>query len=208
MPRRVDHDVRRREIIEALWRITVRGGLGAATFRQVAAEAGVSVSLVQYYFGTKADLLHAANRAIGELVAARVVRRLAKVGFDADPQQLVRAAVHELLPFDRRSREAILLFYAFYTAQMTDPALARAETRNTPDALITFFANQIRRAQAAGTARDEIDPELEAGLLTAALPGLASNAILNFYAKAEVLRSADYAVDRIFSTSRTKRRRG
>jgi TetR/AcrR family transcriptional regulator, transcriptional repressor of bet genes len=199
MPRRVDHDQRRREIIEALWRITVRGGLGAASFRQVAAEAGISVSLVQYYFGTKADLLHAANRAIGDDMGARIRRRVTKLGVDADPRQLVHAVVNEFLPSDRQSREAMLLFYAFYTAQMTDPALARSETRRAPDGLIAFVASQIRRAQASGDARDDLDPELEAAILTAALPGLASNAIVNFYAGDDVTRAADYAVDRIFS---------
>src|SRR5450755_1515746 len=107
MPRRVDHDERRREIVEALWRITVKGGLPAASFRQVAAEAGVSVSLVQYYFGTKADLLDAANRAIGEDMGARIMRRVSKLGADADPKQLVHAVVDAFLPADRRSREAM-----------------------------------------------------------------------------------------------------
>jgi hypothetical protein len=89
---------------------------------------------------------------------------------------------------------------------MTDPALAREETRDTPDKLITFVAHQIRRAQEAGDARDDIDPELEAAILTAALPGLASNAILNFYARGDVARAADYAVNRIFSAPTPKRR--
>jgi DNA-binding transcriptional regulator YbjK len=47
----VDHDVRKRQITDAVVRITVKGGLASATFREVAAEAGVSVRLVQYYFG-------------------------------------------------------------------------------------------------------------------------------------------------------------
>ena len=51
MPRRVDHEARRRQITDAVVRLTVKGGLPAATFREVAAEAGVSVRLVQYYFG-------------------------------------------------------------------------------------------------------------------------------------------------------------
>jgi AcrR family transcriptional regulator len=48
VPKRVDHGLRRREIADAVGRITARGGLGAATFREVAAEAGVSVRLIQY----------------------------------------------------------------------------------------------------------------------------------------------------------------
>ncbi len=66
MPRRVDHAARRREITDAVIRITLKGGLTAATFREVAAEAGVSVRLVQYYFGSKDELLLATQRHVAE----------------------------------------------------------------------------------------------------------------------------------------------
>ncbi len=64
MPKRVDHRERRREITDAVIRITLKGGLTAATFHEVAAEAGVSVRLVQYYFGTKDELLLATQRDV------------------------------------------------------------------------------------------------------------------------------------------------
>ena len=80
MPKRVDHDERRRQIVRALWRIAERGGLGAVSFREVAAEAGVSVRLVQYYFGTKADLLREANRQALQTMGARIARRPGRHG--------------------------------------------------------------------------------------------------------------------------------
>jgi AcrR family transcriptional regulator len=55
VPRRVDHAQRRRQIGEALLRIAHTRGLQAASMREVAAEAGVSLRLVQYYFHTKED---------------------------------------------------------------------------------------------------------------------------------------------------------
>ena len=66
MPKRVDHAERRRQIVEAVCRITVKGGLASATFREVAAEAGVSVRLVQYYFGTKDELMLSTQRYVAE----------------------------------------------------------------------------------------------------------------------------------------------
>ena len=62
MPKRVDPAQRRREITDAVVRITLKGGLTAATFREVAGEAGVSVRLVQYYFGTKREFLLATHQ--------------------------------------------------------------------------------------------------------------------------------------------------
>ncbi|CAM5617391.1 TetR family transcriptional regulator OS=Streptomyces alboniger OX=132473 GN=CP975_10770 PE=4 SV=1 [Streptomyces alboniger] len=57
MPKRVDHAERRTEIAEALVRVAGRRGLHAVGMRDVAAEAGVSLRLVQYYFETKEKLL-------------------------------------------------------------------------------------------------------------------------------------------------------
>ena len=71
MPKRVDHEVRRRQITGAVCRITLRGGLASATFREVAAEAGVSVRLVQYYFGSKDDLMLATQRRVSDGIGIR-----------------------------------------------------------------------------------------------------------------------------------------
>ena len=57
MPKRVDHDERRTQIAEALIQVAGRRGLHAVGMRDVAAEAGVSLRLVQYYFQTKEKLL-------------------------------------------------------------------------------------------------------------------------------------------------------
>jgi TetR/AcrR family transcriptional regulator, transcriptional repressor of bet genes len=201
MPKRVDHDQRRRQIIDALTRITVRGGLGAATFREVAAEAGVSVRLVQYYFGTKAELLHAANRRVAERAAARIARRVAALGADAEPRRIVHEVVHSFLPTDRQSREAMLLFFAFYTAQLTDRSLARGQAGRVPQGLTALIAEQIRRAQDNGEAPTGIDPEREAAMLTAAIPSLASGVLVKYITAAEAAAVLDYAVDRLFDGS-------
>src|SRR6478752_3383285 len=76
MPKRVDHEERRTQIAEALIQVAGRRGLHAVGMRDVAAEAGVSLRLVQYYFETKEKLLlfgleHLTAR-FGERVAARV----------------------------------------------------------------------------------------------------------------------------------------
>src|SRR5439155_21819798 len=138
---------------------TVRGGLGAATFREVAAEAGVSVRLVQYYFGTKAELLHTANRQVADRVSARIMKRVGSLEADSSPRHVVRAVVNEFLPSNRQRREAMLLFFAFYTAQMTDPTLARAEAGSVPKGLSGLVAREIRRAQATGDAQADLNAD-------------------------------------------------
>ncbi|MGV7636496.1 TetR family transcriptional regulator, partial [Mycobacterium kansasii] len=53
MPRSVDHEERRAQLADALARVAARDGLHAVSMRSVAAEAGVSLRLVQYYFTSK-----------------------------------------------------------------------------------------------------------------------------------------------------------
>jgi AcrR family transcriptional regulator len=196
MPRRVDHEERRDQIVQAVWRLTERGGLGAATFREVAAEAGVSVRLVQYYFGTKAALLAEANRRALGLMAGRILDRLGAIGEDAAPRDVVAGVLREFLPTDERSRRAMVLYYAFYTAQMSDPSL-RGVGR-VPEALVTLLADQIRRAEATDTVAAGVHPELEATLLIAVVAGLSSGVLAGYSSLDESAAALDYAVDRIF----------
>ena len=71
MPKRVDHEERRRQITDALLRTAATRGLHAAGMREVAAEAGVSLRLVQYYFGTKEELMLAAMQNLAARYSER-----------------------------------------------------------------------------------------------------------------------------------------
>ena len=84
MPRLVDHEVRQREITDAVRRVIVDGGLAAVTFQSVAAEAGISVRLVQYYFGTKREFLLATHQAVRQDAGARLMQELSVLGRGSD----------------------------------------------------------------------------------------------------------------------------
>jgi TetR/AcrR family transcriptional repressor of bet genes len=201
VPRKADHAQRRRQIIEAVWRITARGGLGAASFREVAADAGVSVRLVQYYFGTKADLMRAANDAVAARMGSRVARALLELGVDAPPRDLVDAVIGEFLPTDRESGDAMRLFYAFFTAQLTDSSRARVASRGIPNDLVAFLRRQIERAQERGETSKDVDPQFEAMILMSALPAIASGVLAKFVTLEDARAALDYALDRLFTTT-------
>ncbi|MEU5726650.1 TetR/AcrR family transcriptional regulator [Micromonospora sp. NPDC047738] len=61
-------------------RIASARGLQSASMREVAAEAGVSLRLVQYYFHTKEELLLTALAYLGERLATRVERHIRALG--------------------------------------------------------------------------------------------------------------------------------
>ena len=60
MPKIVDHDARRAEIVSAVWRVISRDGMASATTRNIAKEAGCSNGILSHYFSDKSELLHAA----------------------------------------------------------------------------------------------------------------------------------------------------
>ena len=57
MPRVVDVEERRQELTDAAARLIARAGIGAATMREVAAEAGLTTGALTHYFADKRELL-------------------------------------------------------------------------------------------------------------------------------------------------------
>lgn len=186
MPRLVDHQVRRREITTAVRNVMARGGLDAATFQSVAAEAGISVRLVQYYFGTKREFLLATHRAVLDDAAIRFGKRVAALGEDAAPRDSLRIILTELLPLDDARRQDTIVLDAFYAAALTGGHSFRmTDTTGGARALTGVIAEHLRRtrhtAPSAAASTIDLDAELIAltiiGLTQAALdPATAASA--------------------------------
>ncbi len=182
--------MRRRQITDAVVRITVKGGLADVTFREVAAEAGVSVRLVQYYFGTKDQLLLDTQRHVAERSAARI-RRLRQRAGDT-PRDVLRTIMRSFVPTDDESRTAMLMFVTLFTASLVDPVLKRREAAEVPAAMRHLFAEQLGRAKL----RAGVDPDLEALQLMFTVTGLSQGVLDGQVTSQEAFRTIDYALDR------------
>lgn len=187
----MDHDARKREITDAVVRITVRGGLSAATFREVAAEAGMSVRLVQYYFGTKDQLLLETQRHVAEKSVARI-RRL-HMGSSDSPRDVLRTVMRSFIPVDDESRDAMLVYVALFTAALVDPALKRREAADVPSSMRQAFEDQLRRARL----RPRLDVAREALLLLMTVTGLSQGVLDGQVTANEAFDTIDYALDRV-----------
>jgi AcrR family transcriptional regulator len=194
----VDHEQRRREITDAVVRITVKGGLQSATFREVAAEAGVSVRLVQYYFGTKDELLLSTQQHVAARATARLLARMA--GARDDPRSVLRAVLTSFIPTDQESRETMLMFVALYTASLVDPTLARPEASEVPRALQALVAKQLRRSELPSG----VKVELEAAAITAMVPSLAQSVLDGSSTAAQAIRVIDYSLTKLLGPARRR----
>jgi AcrR family transcriptional regulator len=201
VPKRVDHEQRRRQIADALLRTAATRGLHAAGMREVAAEAGVSLRLVQYYFGTKEELLLAAMQYLaarfGEGAMARF-RQASGPGGPASPRDIIAAILAEGLPADDDRRTFYVVSTAYLALSLTDPALAIAPLVKNSDAVIGVVAAQLRAAQAAGDTPAHLDPDLEALGVVAMSAGLATSILAGQSSIQQAQTVIDYHLDRLF----------
>jgi len=198
MPRHADHDERKREIVDALCRVTVRDGLGAVSFRDVAAEAGVSVRRVQYYFGTKAGLLRGALEAIDGRAADAARAAMARLDPGASPRERLRTAIVGSLPTDGSTREQALLFFSFYVAGITDRSLGSADALASPRWTVPWTASVLREA----SLRAGVDPDREALLLMMEYAGLSLALLAGQVEESDAIGAVDAHLDRIFRPRR------
>jgi AcrR family transcriptional regulator len=205
MPKRVDHEERRRQIADALLRVAAARGLHATGMREVAAEAGVSLRLVQYYFGTKEELLLAAMQHLAARYSARAVARFRAASGSASPaspRDIIAAILTEGLPADDERRTFTVIYTAYLALSLTDPALAVAPLVKNSGAVIDVVAAQLRAAQAAGDTPAQLDPDLEAVSLLAMSAGLATSVIAGHSSPGQAQAVIDYHLDRLFPASR------
>ena len=105
MPRQVDHQERRRHIGQAVLRLISTHGLEAASLRNVAAEAGVSMGTVQHYFDDKQAMLDFAQQYNHERATERIPRLIAEIPEPRTFRAMLRAVLVDLLCLEGESRE-------------------------------------------------------------------------------------------------------
>ncbi|HVV20188.1 MAG TPA: TetR family transcriptional regulator C-terminal domain-containing protein [Pseudonocardiaceae bacterium] len=191
MPKKVD---RRAEIADALWRVTRRDGWEAVTMRQVAAEAGVSVGMVQHHFASKDQMLRFALDKIGTDYGGRIAARIGALPEPRDPREVVRIVLTELLPGEGEGHVEVQAAAAFLGRAVLHPEIA-APMVAAGARLRDYVAAQIR------TARPDADADLDAAGLLALADGLIAH-LLTGRLTAEMAHAILAAqLDRVFGGS-------
>jgi len=171
VPKRVDHEERRRQIADALLRTAATRGLHATGMREVAAEAGVSL---------------------------RRIRQSRKGDGPASPRDIIGAILAEGLPADDERRTFTVLYTAYFALSLTDPALAISPLVRNSNAVIDVIATQLHRAQAAGDMPAGLDPDLEAISLMTMSAGLGTSVLGGHSSPGQAQAVIDYHLARLF----------
>lgn len=199
MPRVVDHDQRRAQIADALVRVAGRHGLHAVTMRSVAAEAGVSLRLVQYYFRSKAQLLAGALDHLERESHRRWDARLARLPDPRSARQVLDAFVAEALPTDEESRTFHLVWTSYAVLAMTEPELAEQPFVAGPDRLERQLTDVLRGARAGGEIAPGLDPGAEAARLLSITHGLGTSVLVGQRTARAATAVLRYHLDRLFA---------
>jgi len=182
MPKIVDHEERRREVLSAARRVIVRDGIDAATTRAIAKEAGYSNGVLAHYFTDKDEILLSALRQSHQRIRARLARKVDGVSGLAALRELLL----DNLPLDAERTQETRLEVSFWSRSLASERLAevqRAEAAELRDAVRELLG----QARAAG----ELTAEQNLGDLTEQLLALVDGLSLHLLLYPGRLRRVD-----------------
>ncbi|MEW2524174.1 TetR/AcrR family transcriptional regulator [Streptomyces sp. NPDC047071] len=201
MPRVADHDARNGQITDAVQRLIVRDGLTAVTVARTAAEAGMSVGLVQHYFTAKDEMLLATFTRVNARFTARV-EELVNRG-EAQGRTIatmLRQALAELVPLDEGRRAEFLVRRAFADQAAHNSRLAAVQ-RETLAGVRARVTRAIDNGKACGEVAQGVDAAGHALRIVACAEGLALHTHIDpdGTPEAAVLTALDDQLDRVFT---------
>jgi AcrR family transcriptional regulator len=160
---------RKTAVLEAACRVIADRGADATRFADVAAESGVPVSTLQYYFGSREDLLVAAFRHAS---SAEIAALEAEVAAMDDPwEQLERILTRSLTGYEPETPGGGRLWIESWHFGIRDAEM-RADALRDNTAWRQLVADVVRRGVARGTFSGRHDPDRVAVLAVAAADGL------------------------------------
>lgn len=126
MPKIIDHDQRRRDIIEVAKRLILQGGFEAATMRSIAAEAGFANGALKHYFPGKESIIAATFESVLAEIDPRGPRNedLRRPGQDAI--ESLREAIMIWMPMDERQINYGRVLLVFWEHAVSNPELAES----------------------------------------------------------------------------------
>src|SRR5690625_1068235 len=104
MPKIVDPARRRQQVADAVFRVVARDGMGEASLRNIADEAGLAIGSVRHYCGSHQELMAMVLEALQQSFESRFERHLEQLRSirpgSADYRRLLERVLAEFLPLD------------------------------------------------------------------------------------------------------------
>lgn len=173
MPKIVEHELRRDEVVQATWRVMARVGIDRASIRKIADEAGYSTGAIAHYFKDKDDVIVSALEKAYRDEMERIVERTAGLSGLA----ALRASVVEVLPVGSEQTMEMAVWMGFWGRAVGDEKLKERQ-RHYYGQWRALLRGHIEDAVAAGEARPDVIPSDESFRIAALVDGIAIQAVL------------------------------
>jgi AcrR family transcriptional regulator len=173
MPKVVDWDARRDEILSATWRVIARDGIAKATIRAIAREADCSPGILAHYFDGKADILGAALVLSHRRVGTRMDASAA--GMSGLPA--LRIVMLEALPLDEKRDLEAQIEISFWGRALGNSAL-RDLQHSEFDRLSARLREHLAEAARLGQLRDGVDQDFVSHQLVVLIDGVSAERVL------------------------------
>ncbi|WP_043806202.1 TetR/AcrR family transcriptional regulator [Paenarthrobacter aurescens] len=180
MPKIVDAEARRLEVVQAVFRIIASDGLERASLREVADEAGLAVGSVRHYFASSDELLVFSFGAVIDRIAGRLEAALTSVE-EASPESpeqhnAVLNLLGQFLPLDEELAVDACVWMAFRHAARIKPVLADEAERS--HRAVAAIVGRLIMILSPGGADAQQTLVTEAERLLATMDGLCMHALL------------------------------
>jgi AcrR family transcriptional regulator len=173
LPKIVDHEERREELIAAVWRVIARDGLDASTIRAIAKETDSSAGALSHYFKDKDDILTFALKLSHRRIRERQNRKLDGLkGVEA-----LRELVLDNLPLDEERELETRLGVGYWARSLTRPEVRKVQGTEAA-VLHKRLVALIIEAQRGGDMDGETAASTIAERLLALIDGLSLHALL------------------------------
>ncbi|MBL3687551.1 TetR/AcrR family transcriptional regulator [Leucobacter zeae] len=119
MPKVIDHDQRRSDIVDVTWELIVEGGIEAATMREIAARAGFANGALKHYFTGKDQIIKGAYERSLHGLGERLTEQVAGMrGIEA-----LETSMRFTLPIDDGDATAARVLLSFWERCAFSPEL-------------------------------------------------------------------------------------
>lgn len=162
-------DQRRHDLLEASYALIAEKGLEGLRTRDIAARAGVNISTLHYYFGTKEELLVAVVEYVREKFTARPAPRHGEAAM-WDESPTLRSHLEASWRSFQDDEQLTLVLQELLTRSHRDPA-GRAAFRSMHLFWNKVVEDLLRAEVERGSLRADLDPQAGARIVTSFIMG-------------------------------------
>lgn len=172
VPKIVDHEQRRAEVIDCACDLIASEGISGFTVRELARAVDASTGVVSHYFRNKQELLTLTYEAVNDRIRGRVEACLARDHGD------IKGALTAMLPLDAAGLRDWRVLFAYWGASVGDERL-RGEQQRRARLARKRIQKTLEWLSAQGRLTAGLDPETEAYRLLALTQGTATQTVFD-----------------------------